>query len=80
MKIEDVVLRDGRKLLDACPSAAEYLGKDAAFAFASLPVGRQGYAFIEAGDGEDRYVWIHVFHPTGVTDFVAGLFVRPPRS
>jgi hypothetical protein len=80
VKIEDIVLRDGRKVLDACPNAGNYLGKDATFVFASLPAGRKGYAFIEAGDGDDRYVWIYDFHPTGETDFVEGLFVRPRQA
>jgi len=76
MELKDIVLRDGRKLLDVWSDAGDEVGKCDAVAFVSISEGQRGKVFVEHGDGPDHTISLYVFHKNGESDFVEGTGVE----
>jgi len=76
MKLDEIVLRNGRKLLDVWSDAGDEVHTRDAIAFVSIPEGQRGKVFVEHGDGPDRMISLYVFHTNGDSDFVEGIAVE----
>jgi hypothetical protein len=73
LKLEEMVLRDGRKLLDVWPDAVESIEANEATGFVSIPEGTDGSVFIEHGDGANRIVALYRVYRSGESDFHTGI-------
>ncbi len=75
MKLEDMVVRDGRKLPEVWLDAGNEVRESDFIAFVSIPEGKTGKVFIEYGNGATHMIALHTFHPNANTDFEAGVGV-----